>query len=213
MDCVVIAEFSDGWDLVVRVGNGQSEGKEVADKEELDFREGCATNEVIFWWKEMQEGRRRNDDGEHRYPTSVVLGLPYTPYFSTQWPGVSEEMRIRVDDGYDMGEWNIFARGSWTRGLDGLWVVRSGGESNRESTNDFAECSRNRFGRLMLIGGFRVPKTPGSCLFCNSNGMAIEGDRCGIYRSPNRGVDGEFVGCAIPSSSVTWNVHRHVVKF
>lgn len=83
MDCVMITEFSGRWDLVVRVGHGQSESKKVADKEELDFGEGCARNEVIFWWKEMQEGRRRNNDGEHRYPTSVVLGFPYTPDFST----------------------------------------------------------------------------------------------------------------------------------
>lgn len=208
----MIAGFSDGWDLVVRVGKRQSEGKEVADKEQLDFREGCARNEVVFWWKEMQEGRRRNDDGEHRYPTSVVLGLPHTPYFSTQWPRAFEKVCIRVDDGYDMGEWNVFARGSWTRRIDGLRVVRSRGESNRKATNDFAECSRNRFGRLTLVGGFLVPKTPGSCLFRHSNRMAIKGNRRGIYRGPNRGIDGEFVGCASPSSATAWNVHRHVVK-
>jgi hypothetical protein len=121
-------------------------------------------------------------------------------------------MCIRVDDGYDMREWNVFARGSWARRLYELRVVRSRGESNRKSTNDFAECLGNRVGRLPLVGVFLVPKTPGSCLFRNSDGMAIKGDRCCIYRGPNGGVDGEFVDCASPSSSITWNVHRHVVK-
>jgi len=48
MYCVMITEFSDGRDFIVHVRNGQSEGEEVADKEELDLGEGCARDEVIF---------------------------------------------------------------------------------------------------------------------------------------------------------------------
>jgi len=201
MDCVMITEFSDGGRARVRKSR---------------IRRSWTSVKGVPGTKLYSGGRRCKKPGGGM--TTVSTDTPpasswvchIRPISPPSGPGHPKKMCIRVDDGYDMGEWNVFARGSWTRGLDGMGVVRSGGESNRKATNDFVECSRNRFGRLMLIGGFRVPKTPGSCLFCNSNGMA---NRCGIYRSPNRGVDGEFVGCASPSSAITWNVHRHVVKF
>ena len=118
-------------------------------------------------------------------------------------------MSVRIDDTDDMGEWDVFARGRSARRLDGLWVIRSGGESNREARSDFAECLRNQVGMLRLVGGLSVP---GSRLFRNSDGMTIERDRCGIYRGPNRGVNGEFLGSARASSSITWNMYRHFVK-
>lgn len=180
VDRVVIASvFRGGWDLVVHVTHGQSEAEEVADEEELDFREGCAGDEVVCWWKERQEIRGRDDDGEHRYP--IILGLPYTPYFSTQRPRVPEELRIRIDDGNDMGEWNVFPRcWRWTWRLDGLRVIRSAGEANGDAPSDFAKCLRDRVGGLELVSGLLVPKTPGSCLVGESDGMAIERDRRGI---------------------------------
>jgi hypothetical protein len=208
----MVTRFSSGRSVVFRVKNGQREGEEVPDKEELDFCEGRARNKFVLRWKEMQKWRRRYDNGEHRYPARFVLGLPYTPYVSTQWPRIPEKVCIGVDDADDMGERNVFACGCWPGRLDGLRVVRSRGESNRKAANNLAECLGNRVRRLLLICGLLASKAPGSCLFCNSDGMTIEGDRCVIYRSPSGGVDSEPIGSSTLSNSITWSGYEHVVN-